>query len=161
FSPTGSPGPRSATFTFFDDLAPSGGGGTGRDIKLTGQAFPTGTPVTAAFLDTEAGDPIGNRQQFSPTSISAVDANPTAVKLTAPVGGTTFAFKSSSVQTTLPAVPTPLAPGTYENTRPLPAPSGFPGLTVNSDLTTCDSTSNGRFLLDQIAFDGGGALVNF
>src|SRR5262249_14403122 len=58
-------------------------------------------------------------------------------------------------------VPTPLAPGTYENTRPLPAPSGFPGLTVNSDLTTCDSTSNGRFLLDQIAFDGGGALVNF
>ena len=150
FSPTGSPGPRSATLTFFDDLAPNGGGGTGRDIKLTGQAFPAGTPVTAAFIDTEAGDPIGNGQQFSSTNVTVVDATPTAVQLTATVGGTTFGLKFSSVQTTMPTQPSPLAPGTYENTRPFTAPSGFPSLTVGTDLISCGATSNGRFLLDQI-----------
>ena len=90
--------------TFFDDLAPSGGDGTGRDIKLTGQVFPAGSPVTKAFLDTEPGDPIGNGQQFSSTTISVVDATPTAVQLTATVGGDTFGLKFSSVQTTLRCV---------------------------------------------------------
>jgi len=35
FSPSG-PGTRNAALTFFDQLAPSGGGGTGRDIPLSG-----------------------------------------------------------------------------------------------------------------------------
>src|SRR5262249_55752452 len=153
-------GPRSATLTFFDDLAPSGGSGTGRDIKLTGQVFPAGTPVTKAFVDTEPGDPIGNGQQFSSTTISVVAASPTAVQLSATVAGDTFGFKFSSVQTTLPTLPDPLATGIYENTRPFLAPSGFPSLTVSRNLISCDSSSNGRFLLDQIAFGGAGQLVN-
>src|SRR5262249_14698676 len=57
FSPPGAPAPRSATFTFSDALAPSGGGGPGRVIKPPGQVSPAGTPVTKAFVDTEPGDP--------------------------------------------------------------------------------------------------------
>jgi len=40
FTPGGVPGDRFAKLTFFDDLSPSGGTGTGRDVILTGTAAP-------------------------------------------------------------------------------------------------------------------------
>ena len=104
-------------------------------------------PVTAAFLDSESSDTVGNGQAVTYSSVTlSPTSNSTSVEVTGTGGGHSFdaTFTAPTGQF--------LGAGLYNNASQT-ATVANAGLTVTEDGHTCTLVS-GRFRVDEITFAG-------
>jgi hypothetical protein len=118
----------------------------------------TPTPVSAVFIDSEAGDFLG--QGVSGTSAS----NPGSVTYEGNVDGIqTFTYGGTAAWTFSFAAPPgeTLESGTYEDAvRAVSRAAGQPGLDVGSPGRGCNTVA-GRFIVDEVTYDSSGELTSF
>ena len=117
-----------------------------------------GAPLSSAFLDSEASDPVGGGQRLVLSTVT--DNSGTSPGTT---GSTSWALSGSGHTATLnlaSPLGDPLTVGTYENAQGAPRTAGHPLLSVTIDSNSCSSFS-GRFIVDEITTNGSGTLLTF